>query len=440
MAEQSKKTYMTAQEFVDSWEKEIYELTFLDYFTYLLINELSSSMENEYFKKLSLENIHNLHTHEITSLAFAIADSLQSFLEKNCFGGCALGCPNKLSAPFTPEEDQRRIEFVTMEFDGITANCLTREECFHHDVMTYVVADTIIDFYNFEIGLQLEEGDDQLKKLNQFIMNVIIRFIYKKGPELLNAPNELATDLFDEVLDIDDKGWEETLLDSPAEEDETEIWKYKYQRVDYIFDAFLEENPDYMADAALSKILSFFKNYLNDYIVLDRFDLFDMDDFDEFLSLILPQQLLAEESISVPGTRRLFYHLFEFIDQNAETHLLEEFDRFAADKFSELERSLKIVRDYQQQKPLIHFLLSDEAGDPDLNEGYFEISFDESGGCILYDIHLKNYYTGVQMPVVQSLPIRKGDIIQGQLLIKGDYTRLAFLDMLYPANSRYYLF
>ncbi|HHM01894.1 MAG TPA: hypothetical protein ENJ15_02705 [Caldithrix abyssi] len=440
MAEQSKKTYMTAQEFVDSWEKEIYELTFLDYFTYLLINELSSAMENDYFKKMSVENIHNLHTHEITSLAFAIADSLQSFLEKNCFGGCALGCPNKLSTPFSPEEDQKRIEFVTMEFDGIAANCLTREECFHHDVMTYVVADTIIDFYNFEIGLQLEEGDEQLKKLNQFVMNVIIRFIHKNGPELLTAPNELAGDLFDEVLDIDDKGWEDTLLDNPGEDEESETWKYKYLRVDYIFDSFLEEHPELMAASGTGKILRFFKNYLNDYIALDRMDIFDMDDFDEFLSLILPQQLLAEDDISVPVARDLFYHLFDFIDQSAGTRLLEEFDRFVDDKFSELERSLGIVRAYQQEKPLIRFLLSDEAGDPNLREGYFEISHDDAGGFILYDIHLKNYHTGVQMPLLGGLPIRKGDIIQGQLMVREEGCRLVFLDMLYPANSRYYLF
>ncbi|RMH60449.1 MAG: hypothetical protein D6677_13685 [Calditrichaeota bacterium] len=431
---------MTAQEFVDSWEKEIYELTHLDYFTYLLINELSSSLENDYFKKLPDDSAMLLHTHEITALSFSIADNLQSFLEKNCFGGCSLGCPNKLSKPFTEEENKKRVEFINMEFDGKAADCNSREECLYYDIMTYVATDTLLDFYNFEIGLHLGEDDPPLKSISSFVAKTIIRFIYKQGREWLTSPNELAFELFQDILEREPGGWEETLLDMPDEEDETEAWKYQYRRVDYIFESFLRENPEYMVRDGYRKIITFFENYLKDYLGLQRMDLFDMDDFDEFLSLILPQQLLTEEEITVRETHTLFYHLFKFADQSLGGQLLSEFSRFIDDKFSEMDRTLDIVRRYQQQNPLIDFLLSDQAGDPDVHEGYFEITQWDATGITLFDIHMKNYYHSVQMPVLSALPITRGDILQAQILVKDDYVRLLFVDMVYPANSRYYLF
>ena len=53
MAEPIKKTYISAREFVDSWEKEIYELSNLDYFIYLLINELALGIEKNFFSRLT---------------------------------------------------------------------------------------------------------------------------------------------------------------------------------------------------------------------------------------------------------------------------------------------------------------------------------------------------------------------------------------------------
>ena len=55
MAEQFKKTYVSVTEFIDSWEKEIYELTHLDYFSYLLINEMASGIENDFFPNYNRE-------------------------------------------------------------------------------------------------------------------------------------------------------------------------------------------------------------------------------------------------------------------------------------------------------------------------------------------------------------------------------------------------
>ncbi len=117
MSNKFNKGYITAREFVNSWEKEVYELTYLDYFTYLLINELGLLLEEDFFPEIEQQDLFCLNKEEVSALAFNIGDGLQLFLDKNCFGGCSLGCPNKLSKPFSTEEDEIRINFVTTELD-----------------------------------------------------------------------------------------------------------------------------------------------------------------------------------------------------------------------------------------------------------------------------------------------------------------------------------
>ena len=130
------KGYISAKEFVNSWEKEVYELTNLDYFIYLLINNIGGLLENDFFADYDQKDHFYLNSEEISALSFNIGDSLQLFLEKNCFGSCNLGCPNKLKQPFSEKDDEIRIKFVSTEFDGLAASCVSREDCLYHDVIT----------------------------------------------------------------------------------------------------------------------------------------------------------------------------------------------------------------------------------------------------------------------------------------------------------------
>ena len=47
MAEKFEKTYISVNEFIESWEKELYELNYLDYFIFLLINKLGFQIEHD---------------------------------------------------------------------------------------------------------------------------------------------------------------------------------------------------------------------------------------------------------------------------------------------------------------------------------------------------------------------------------------------------------
>ena len=72
MAEQFKKKYITVREFISSWEKEIYELNNLDYFIFILINQLGHYIQKECFGKNSNKGNLHLEDNEISSLVFNI--------------------------------------------------------------------------------------------------------------------------------------------------------------------------------------------------------------------------------------------------------------------------------------------------------------------------------------------------------------------------------
>ena len=104
MSERSEKTFISIHEFISSWEKEIYELTNLDYFAYHLINFLGNQIETVYFNKKEQTGYLQLDSEDIGTLAFNIGDSFASFLEHNCFGDCSLACPTNLNEKINPEE------------------------------------------------------------------------------------------------------------------------------------------------------------------------------------------------------------------------------------------------------------------------------------------------------------------------------------------------
>ena len=151
MSERFEKTYISVNEFVSSWEKEIYELNNLDYFTYLLINFIGYSIEHEFFNKENPSAYLRIDPEEIATLSFNVGDSFESFLENNCFGDCTLSCPTKLNEMVSPDEtelDGTHLNIVQI----INGEDLSKKQFLLTDILNYVVLDTLFDFYIFLSG------------------------------------------------------------------------------------------------------------------------------------------------------------------------------------------------------------------------------------------------------------------------------------------------
>ncbi len=179
----------STEEFARIWEKEPNELTQLDHFIFLLINEMSLQLYKEYFSRKSISQNYYLNRQQISELAVQLADGLQFFYEQMCFGsGCSLGCPHKLDTPFSKNEDEARLHIINNEFGGNAEACTSRLDCLKHDLMNYVVNETLTDYYTHYMNIETTEKEPMLIDMGNFIVEIIIRFTIEQGPKLLEEP------------------------------------------------------------------------------------------------------------------------------------------------------------------------------------------------------------------------------------------------------------
>ena len=146
------------------------------------------------------------------------------------------------------------------------------------------------------------------------------------------------------------------------------------------------------------------------------------------------------DTVDFNELRVLFSALFEFIDQQVGTDLKENFDTFKTYELTEVERTLLITQKYQNKNPYINFLLSKEASKNELEEGYFEIIEKNDDRIILRDVDLKNTYDNIDLGFLENEQIKLGDILHVQLNTDGNRWRLVFLELIFPASSKYFLY
>ena len=88
MSEKYQRTFISVREFIESWDKEIYELTNLDFFVFLTINHLGNQIEKRFFINERSNSPLSLSFDNIGTLCFNLGDSLEFFFQDNCFGNC----------------------------------------------------------------------------------------------------------------------------------------------------------------------------------------------------------------------------------------------------------------------------------------------------------------------------------------------------------------
>ncbi len=438
MAERFKKSYISAREFLDYWEKEIYELTQLDYFIYLLINHLGSLLENDYFAKMSKDEKTYLHSDEIASISFNICDNLQLFLDKNCFGICPLKCPVKLEHTLDHSERDIHIEFS--DDPEKASSCHVKEDCLYQDLMNYVVMDSLLDFYNYELGIVLNEKDKKLLKTARFIIENILLFIRNHAQELLQNPNECASDKFNDVLFVENESWDEpTPEEDEMDEDESESWKTSHVSVDSVFSHFVGNEGDILKGALTKKIFEEFKNYLSDYIEISRVDEIDFEDIEEFFITIFPPKFIFENKIDFDTVDKLFTTLFSFIDQFSNSAVLQNYNNFKAESLNDLKRTFLVSRLIQKESSLVDYLLNNHSEEETV-EGYFEIIDRKNGHFDLFDIHTRITYKSVKIPVLIDKDIYKNDVLHMHIRAEGENWTVAYFEIIYPSVSKFYLF
>jgi hypothetical protein len=438
LAEQFKKIYISAREFVTSWEKEIYELNNLDYFIFQLMNELAADIEKDFLADLRFKHPVTLSSEEIGSLSFAIGDSLQLFLEKNCYGACTLQCPCRLSDMISDDKKQMRIvQFI--EPDESIQDFSTKEQFIHFDLLNYVVPDSLIDFYNYEIGYAPETEDPYMRSFSEFVMNIIIGFMRDKAQHLLCAPAENASELFSNLLRYDDDGWDDA---APVDdgEDEADIWKQEINEVSVLIDDFRASYISTFGEKPELVILDKLHEYLTDFLELKSFEDVVAEDFEEFFMLMLMNDLILEEELELQDAVKIISSLAEFVYVRHDNHNLVQFFVFFEDSFTEMNRTFLMTRDFLRSVNFLDALLLSANTDAALCQGIFECNVRFGNQIQLEELAT---HTKINWVIKKDSPLKSlknGDIIHGQFARMESLWQLSTLQMIYPASAKLFLF
>ena len=153
LSEHVPNAFISAREFVESWDKEIYELTNLDFFVYLMINHIGNQLEKRFFIRERQNSPLYLSFEDIGTLSFNLGDSIEYFLKDNCFGNCPLKCPIDLNAQIFLQ-DYKNDEFLQKSLfilNTFSTEIVSKEQCMRIHFMNHVILDTLLSFYNEDL-------------------------------------------------------------------------------------------------------------------------------------------------------------------------------------------------------------------------------------------------------------------------------------------------
>jgi len=444
LSERFEKTYISIHEFIDSWEKEIYELTQLDYFIYLIINKLGFQIEHDFLNAKNKNPYLQIDPDDIGTLAFNIGDSFETFLENNCLTNCDLQCPIKLDARLTSKE-QEYVEKNLHIIHILNENNWSRKQFLVTDILNYVVLDTLYDFYNYDIGINVEESDIGLLKFADFITDILIKFIYTNGQEFLGNAKDSATNMFNKLVLESDTDWDDEsnsdITDMDDEIENAEIWKLGNNSIQNLTEEFLLNLEDESVDVEIAEIsLQYLHNYINNYSGVTNIEEFTKEDFEEFLSFWLIRELTLDTKIDIKQPIEIYSRFFSWLEFSKDIAINNIFSDIVNIHLNEFNFVLNSARTYLQNYSVVNGILEANKSEKELIDGYFEIiSVNKAGFLRLQDIHLKKIYYNVIIDKHFIELFEKGYVFEATLKPTGYGWRLLNLEYVFPRVAKPYL-
>ncbi len=450
MSERFQKTFISAHEFVESWNKEIYELNHLDFFIYLMINHLGNQLERRFFIQDKRVSPYFLEFDQIGTLCFNIGDTFEYFLEDNCFGSCNLNCPNDLDKKVDIEKaemsEQNKQNIIILQ--SFLSNELEKEQCLRIDLMNHVILDSLLQFYSDEFQVEFEEDDLYVLELAEFIEDVVIDFIRMEGQTLLHKPFDTAIEYFEDLLHgEEDESQENEWIDfeeSWEVENRPESWQTPKVLVNDVFFEFLSSDRYNPAEqnGSLNYDLAFFRKYLREFA--DVKNIFEINEYHlgEFFSYWLPQQFVLGDEKQISHIFRAMARFITFLFQKYKINLKKDFLRYYEALKLNLPRVIQATNQFLAEYDLLEALLS--TGQPEIDQisGAFEItniSERPAKRLDLMDIHFLLPSDGVMLNSSAFSRLHKGDIIVSNIVKKDSHWEIIDIQFIYPAMARPYI-
>jgi len=449
LSERFQRTYISVREFIDSWDKEIYELTNLDFFIYLTINHVGNQIENRYFINERNNSHLSLTFDHVGTLCFSLGDSLEFFLQDNCFGNCNLNCPLDLEASVSlnryesTEQMQKRLNI----FRSIASDKIVKEQCLRVHLMNHVILDTVIHFYSDELDIQIDEEDIDVIELADFIENIIVDFIRHEGQSLLRQAKEPAMDYFEELLGSEDEidaseAWstEEDFWDN----DFLENWQSNFEPIDDLFEKFIVDvdSNSVSKRKTIASDIDLFKEFLIENADIKNAYELNEEHILEFLSHWLVQQFVLEDDSKI---QHVFRNLAKFITwfyHNYGIDYKSSFLSYYKSVKKDVPRVIRALNAYLNEYDLLEALLLQGKSAVEQIHGFYEVEnlhsrLDKT--MDLVDLHFFDQVKNVRLNSSAYLKLEPGDILQATLVRDTENWKILEIQYIFPKIAKPYL-
>ncbi len=450
MAERYQKTFISVREFIESWDKELYELNNLDFFMFLIINHLGNQLEKRYFTDQRRQTQLFLDFEQIGTLCFNVGDSFEYFLEENCLGTCPIDCPRDLDGEIdsTAVKLEDRIKRKLELLQSFLIGNLDKEQCFRIDIMNHVVLDTLLQFYSDELEMEFEENDIALLELAEFMENVMLEFIRFEGQTLLNKPFDNALEYFEELLQRES---EENLKNKWTEngvlwQESTDVpeWEKNNHYLENVFLKFLNDqhyNPK-ISSPALEYDINYFSKYLKENAKIEKLSELTEHHLAEFLSVWLVREFVLSDTRQIPHIFRATARFITFIYHQYHINYKKEFLKFYDHLKNDLPRVIRATNAFIADYNPLDAVLTSEQPDLDQEIGFFEVVdiLDKLNRLLsIRSIFKHRANLKIKLDSSAFFRLHRGDILHASIIKKTTDWEILEIHFIYPGIAMNYL-
>ncbi len=450
MSEHHQKTFISIREFIESWDKELYELNNLDFFVFLMINHLGNQLEKRFFIESRRQSDLFLEFDQIGTLCFNLGDSFEYFLEENCLGSCPINCLRDLDGQINSdamkleEKIKRKLEIL----QSFLVGKLDKEQCLRIDLMNHVILDTLLQFYSEELNMEFDENNLILLELAEFIEDVILYYIRFEGQPLLNKPFDIALEYFEDLLQSEseekhDKEWFEDNTDWKYPQ-ETQDWEKIQKPLDEVFIQFLGDehyNPK-IADNSLAHDIEYLSKYLKEHAKIDKISEFDHYHLAEFMSTWLAREFIMADVKAIShifrATARFITFLYHHYNINMKREFLKLYDSLKVDLPRVIQATNAFISDYN----LLEAVLISEQDEIEQKVGYFEILNVKDRHHRLIEVQsITNHLQSFSLKFHSSafFKVNRGDIVHASIIKRANDWEILEVQFIYPNVSKNYI-
>ena len=443
MSNDFQKTFISAREFLESWDKEIYEMTNLDLFIYLMVNHLGNQLEKRFFVRQRQNSPFYLDFDNIGTLCFNLGDSFEYFLEEEQFGRYNVNYMWELDIPRDLREKEEKAAARRKKgLQHFLSEGILREQSFRVELMENVILDTLIQFYYDEMGLEIDDDEIEIIELADFVEDIMIEFIRQEGQSLLQRPAEPAIDYFEGLLESEEDYEEEKTWNDEEEENlfqEETDWdtlEHTYEELSETIQKFIDHTQcDAPENGCVAKDMEIFHEYLSKYAGVQSIDELDEEHFLEFFSVWLIQKFAQKQEMRFSG---LFQTLARFITWLAHHYGIDYkrgYLHYYEQVKTEVPRVIRALNAYIDEADLFEILLAREETDSNQISGFYEIKKIRSRiyrTVDLLSIHSYDMVDSVKFNSNIYSKLKPGDILQATLVQRGNRWEVLEIQYIYP--------